>query len=476
MPAMPELDPLPASRTFSVPLQPIFRNESTNENTLLIIDDIYLRQLGFRKENEIFNKAYMIVNGDLKTLLRVQSVQNIRAGTSTAESPPYDGFDWIIPNPGLFHLQLNLLRLIHRAHWGAAAGEPQEPDDFSTLQWAADSLNRSNVREAALMEPLEELIIHSYQARIVAALIRAAHRVVGFSWKDFHRETVEEYLAILDERAYRALLSQIYKEVNERPSGLDASGRLDDEWQNHIRFIQHTQIYLLLKWSIKHADLKLLRQSLRLCCIIFQAPSGAAGNYARELIRYLNWVDTDATEKELQDAILANALVNPGGRKDSFYPFDRHLEHLNLQIRNSLNDHRAAFDRSAFISRAALNSPYHQIVKDAVENVFGLYNNSIHKDKSAADDILNTAYALAEHSMIKKPNRLRLYNAPDLFHEGLSALGEAAVKFNARNGLQWEEGEFDDENGAFNDNAHSNQNTEDRSDLTFLHPDIETEF
>jgi hypothetical protein len=73
---------------------------------------------------------------------------------------------------GLFHLQLNLLRLIHRAHWGLSAKE-YYPDstDFSTLSWMADVLQRSKVEDAALFFPIEELVLHSYHVRVIAMFI-----------------------------------------------------------------------------------------------------------------------------------------------------------------------------------------------------------------------------------------------------------------------------------------------------------------
>ena len=80
---------------------------------------------------------------------------------------------------------------------------------------------------------------------------------------------------------------------------MNEHANLDDEWRNHMLFIRHTQAYLLLKWSISHGNIRLLRQALRQFCVIFQSKQAKAGDYARDLIRYLHWVDSSATDTVL---------------------------------------------------------------------------------------------------------------------------------------------------------------------------------
>jgi len=114
-----------------------------------------------------------------------------------------------------------------------------------------------------------------------------------------------------------------------------------------VLFMRHTQTYLLLKWAISHGDIGLLRQALRQCCVIFQSKQASTGNYARDLIRYLHWVDSSATDKVLQDSILSSALINPSGRPDGFIPVDRHLEALNGDIRTHMMDDRSSYSKEA---------------------------------------------------------------------------------------------------------------------------------
>lgn len=52
---------------------------------------------------------------------------------------------------------------------------------------------------------------------------------------------------------------------------------------------------------------------MREVCIILQAPSANKPKYAREMLQQLPIIDTTASDPILQQALLANALVNPQG-------------------------------------------------------------------------------------------------------------------------------------------------------------------
>lgn len=440
-PAMPIVDILPARRSFSHPLEPIFRNESTNENTAEIIKDIYERQLKYDPHNKIFETHFLRTVGDLKTNNRIISVQNIRLETGNEDSLPYDMLQWIIPNMGLFHLQLNLLRLIHRVHWGpppSNASALQDRLDWSSLSWAADSLHRTNVQNGQLFYPLEELIIHSYNARVVGVLIRKIRLEEGSRGREFSKKTIEDLLQQCTPNAYIELLTYVRRELCTDPPEMDEHANLDDEWRNHVLFIRHTQTYLLLKWAISHGDIGLLRQALRQCCVIFQSKQAQAGNYARDLIRYLHWVDSSATDKVLQDSILSSALVNPSGRPDGFIPVDRHLETLNGEIRIHMMDSRSSYNKEAYIRTVSLNQPFYQMLKVIVERRFGTYYSGFHPEKEADNDIFESATALSEESLQKKVDRTRLYPATDLWAEGLKVLSDNISHYNVKRTARWE--------------------------------------
>jgi hypothetical protein len=88
----------------------------------------------------------------------------------------------------------------------------------------------------------------------------------------------------------------------------------DMKLRNHILFMQHMQIYLLLKYAIKRADIDLLHRAVDRCCIYFH--ESAQHKYAYEMLYLYRLISTPAASSELQRAILTNDLVNSRGAAD----------------------------------------------------------------------------------------------------------------------------------------------------------------
>lgn len=63
-----------------------------------------------------------------------------------------------------------------------------------------------------------------------------------------------------------------------------------------------------------------------------QAPAASKPKYARALLRQLHIIDTKYADPILQEAYLANALVNPRGLS---IPFMKWIYCLNIKMANS---------------------------------------------------------------------------------------------------------------------------------------------
>jgi hypothetical protein len=403
-----------------------------------------LDQLGLKESSSEFNNGARIIVGDLKTLNLIQGLKKLREDTT--EEAGYDTYKWIIPNLGLFHLRMNMLQLIHGAHWGGTATEPAQWDDASTLQWQADMFGNSrSTRSGKEVQALDQLVRHSHHARVIAVMVNVLKEFVPdfeVNTREVDRESVEEWLGRQkDSATFDIVINKVEERLFERPSTVDIDPELDDEWQNHIRFIQHVRPYLLLKWSIKYADLGLIRQAMRECCVLFQAPSGRKGNYAREMIRYLQLVDSEAVKSEVADYILLNALVNPSGKVDGWYPMDQHLEFINLDIRNGLSDRRSSYDKGEWIRNNVLNIPFTRELRRGVEATFEATQQGRHPKKPVHKDIWHVANQLQSASTIKTPGRYVAYAAPDLYLEGATAFPTNIFKYNdSRRHKAWDIG------------------------------------
>jgi hypothetical protein len=111
---------------------------------------------------------------------------------------------------------------------------------------------------------------------------------------------------------------------------------------------------------------------------------------------YLHWLLTDeVSDKELQKAILHSMLINVAGRKDSFLPVDRRLEHINTIIKldqqaqkNSKHTWRVTFETILRII------PLLARVKKVVEKSLGISISGKHTIKNTSTGVLNLSIRL----------------------------------------------------------------------------------
>ena len=425
--AIPVIDKLESTRTRFHPIAPIFKDESTTANNIFIIEDIFKRQLKLDEENPDFSNNIRLVYGDLKTWSRIQSAKTLRGEISQL---PFDRFQWLVPGLGLWHLRLNMLQLLHKIHWGEGSAA-----DPSTLQYAADRWNRSRVVQPNDFQALEDLIVHSYQARIVGrwvALLRRqnvdTNRIENVKpWLEANASTWDKIVGHISDH-FRAppLSSKLSTQAPVR----------DQQFQNHQHFCAHVEIYLTLKHAIKYADIGLLRHALRAVTVIFQAEIAGTPKYAQALLYTLHLVDSPAAAIELQECVLANSLVNLRGNADTNFELDRLLELLNNNLKAFQYD-RSYYSKHSdiLLENWALNGPYFTELRRTMELAFGKANSAAHPPKSAAEDIWSMASALAYRSLspVTEKDRFSLSPTVNLFYAGLERLSGNVTKYNERN-------------------------------------------
>lgn len=150
---------------------------------------------------------------------------------------------------------------------------------------------------------------------------------------------------------------------------------------------------MTLCYSIKHGDNGLLKHAMREICIILQAPAARKPKYAREMLRQVHVFDTKAADPILQEAYLANALVNPRGLGHTFYEMDLLLEHQNGEFKRFRNDRGSSLQESDEMFRLhALSVDALQKVRLSLnKNVVGQHRSGYHPTKDASFDILSLA-------------------------------------------------------------------------------------
>ena len=228
--------------------------------------------------------------------------------------------DWAASVTGLWHLRLNYLKLI----MGTFFGGRKYSDQFSTFYPQINHLDRRNIpKESAPFQHMEELILHSFEARILGIL----YIHIGESCNVKSSESVSDYLSSLKVEEFDRLLTCIHdaffsattrrkfsKIYQETPK--DGVPQVDMEFVNSVRFMQVVEVYVILKHGIKHADLGLIRRCIARSCVAFHGSQSK--NYARKMLHFYRTIATDAAAPELSHAALACGLVNLRGLRHFF--------------------------------------------------------------------------------------------------------------------------------------------------------------
>ena len=400
---MPIIDVLAPMKTVHCSLGPIPHDESTNAGNISILENIF--QYQYNLSDHAFKHNLFLIYGDQKTTQRIRSIKQRRGQAQK----PYDKLQWALPVPALFHLRMNYLYMISRLHFGGSGS------DQSTLYDAMNFWSRKKISKAkADFYALEQLIIHSFQARVCALLwsrLTQSGSELGLEFKD-----ISQMLATYNAEAFSQLLNRIIDSY-----GKDARSTDDLEFRNHVLFLQHTQTYLLLKYAIKHADLGLLRRAIDRCCVYFHG-SGQS-KYAYEMLYLQRLTSTHATTPELQRAILANGLINRQGKADSWYETDRLVEFHNGTLRKLLNDKRGSgLTMDYLFEHCALNTEFFASLAKQTELLYGINRNSEHPEKSAERDIRVMAQRLSRSGSVT------LHNGRTVKHEAVDTLAVGAIR------------------------------------------------
>ena len=175
---------------------------------------------------------------------------------------------------------MNYLYMISRLHFGGPGGDQSTLYDAMNF-WTKEKISKSKADFYAL----EQLIIHSFQAKVCALL------GAGLLNRDRRQDLT---LRISLECSLLMMLNRFH-DFSIRSSILMANTPARPtirSFRNHILFFQHTQVYLLLKYSIEHADLGLLRRAIDRCCVYFH--DSGQSRYAYDMLYLLRLTSTSA--------------------------------------------------------------------------------------------------------------------------------------------------------------------------------------
>lgn len=224
-PHVPVLDVLKSTKTTHVTLGPILEDEASISANYHVLENIFLKQLSLEREND-FNDRLYLVYGNQKTARLIRACRRERAKSKSA----YNRHEWVLPVPGLWHLRLNFLYMVMKAHFGGAKYSQQ----YSTLYTHMNHLGRRNIPvERAPFHHLEELILYSFNARIVAMYLTQIRNKCDVKKKGAVEEYVRnltptEFLQHIEDIRIAGFGRNVGREANELPpqkSSNKTSGR-----------------------------------------------------------------------------------------------------------------------------------------------------------------------------------------------------------------------------------------------------------
>jgi len=127
------------------------------------------------------------------------------------------------------------------------------------------------------------------------------------------------------------IIGRIYKKFFAITSQSYNNKAPNKVFQNHLHFVQDMEVYLTLKFAIKHTDIGLIKWVVICCCILF---AGSSKTWYTHLALYLTrLLTTNAAHPNFKRALLASTLVNCRGQKDSWFETDWLNEHHNLVLK-----------------------------------------------------------------------------------------------------------------------------------------------
>lgn len=416
-PELPSVERLPPRKTPHYGLGPILENEGTISGTYSVIDKVFAEQLGYNRAEDFGGRLHLVY-GDQKTVSLIRTVQKERQEATLL----YDKYDWLLAVPGLFHWRTNYMDMIHDTYSGSEHAAVE-----STLYHNKNYLGCVQGHKSPFHHK-EEVATRAFDARVTALF----YRLLPSGVRSAQPGQVDNYIKKLSRTTFlhkvEEIRQYIFTAAEQTP---EESKPIDYEFSAHAKFLQQMETYKTLKYAIKHADVGLIKRVLARCCLLFH---GSDKSKYAFLSLYMTWLtQTDAASKELQDAILANGLVNLRGTNDSWFEMDRLNEFFNLQMKVLMVTRRTStIDTAELFRRTALTASYCTDLKVAIEAAFGEYSNARHQIKDASREVRHLAYQIAASRSITKYTRGRSspFQPTDILQRGVKLLNGSIKRFN----------------------------------------------
>jgi hypothetical protein len=201
----------------------------------------------------------------------------------------------MLPVPALLHLQMNFAYAIQKAHNGSKANNPDATrSSKSTLLWHRPI---TGIKGAHGEKPeyftLRDLLVKSFRSRIIAAVIEIEDM-------PYHTEQITNALQVKLRKMCGEDFARLVEIIRTKFFTSEARQSKEQEFKNHVLFLQQMETFLTLNYAIKHGDIGLIERCVNQCILYFHGANNR--QYASEW-SYFKWlVTTSATSPRSEES------------------------------------------------------------------------------------------------------------------------------------------------------------------------------
>jgi hypothetical protein len=298
-------------------------------------------EMGYKPEDLM--GILILVSGDHLTMDRYRSLRMLHQTDTVGEQ-----FGWILPLFGLFHMQMNYLKMVFKNHFGDATGR-----DPSTLKSNNNVIQRPNVKqEATDFWSAMDLVNDTLDSDVLGLLISQSGCQ---SFSDFRQKlihsTSDDGSPVISEGHDDFNWFNLINEVSDRLLRMNSVAilRVGEDGDNHnpidttkrdavfenvLLRIRHSMQFREFYDSVRAGDIGRISAMIEL--LTPQFLGGKQFRYASELMEHMCGVRIEYS-RELKEIILSNWVINPFGKEGHFLAQDEFMEEVIRHIKQIYN-------------------------------------------------------------------------------------------------------------------------------------------
>lgn len=284
---------------------------------------------------------------------------------------------------------------------------------------------------------LEPLITQSYASRVLA-LFYAAMQQRGYNVQNFEKpENLNCVIEQMSSAQYLQLMENVRKQAFTLNAwtGLDSNDNSieDIEFRTMCRYLRQIELFLTIRYAVKHGDIGLLEYCISPSLIFFLG--AGQHNYAYEML-YYTWILRPTVSANLRHSIMTADLVNWPGRPGCFKAIDLGMKHLNGGCKMKMKCYKnSTKDTHLIFDRVCLSNTWVHSLRRELETAFDHPARGDHTRASTILKIFSTARSLLTSGLARPRDKNLLpsnamFDSLNIMEIGVNALETKVKLFN----------------------------------------------